>query len=78
MSFTNTGFERTGRTDSCGAQPPHNSLQELHSSPLLVPYHSPWHQCGPSPLIRQLLGHPDLPQFVGDMAEALYFPERQG
>jgi hypothetical protein len=26
MPFTNIGFERTGRTDSCGAKPPHNGF----------------------------------------------------
>jgi len=37
-----------------------------------------WFHLGGAHAIRQLLGHPDLPQFVGDMAEALYSPERPG
>ena len=37
-----------------------------------------WYHLGEAHAIRQLLGHPDLPQFVGDMSEALYFPERRG
>jgi hypothetical protein len=35
-----------------------------------------WFHCGEAHAIRQMLGHPDLPQFVGDMSEALYRPER--
>ncbi len=31
-----------------------------------------WFHLGEAHAIRQMLGHPDLPQFVGDMAEALY------
>jgi hypothetical protein len=38
-------------------------------------YHH-WYHTGEAHAIRQLLGHPDLPQFVGDMSEALYRPER--
>jgi hypothetical protein len=30
---------------------------------------------GEAHAIRQMLGHTDLPQFVGDMSEALYRPE---
>lgn len=35
-----------------------------------------WFHLGEAHAIRQLLGHTDLPQFVGDMSEALYRPER--
>jgi hypothetical protein len=35
-----------------------------------------WFHLGEAHAIRQLLGHPDLPQFVGDMAQAPYRPER--
>jgi hypothetical protein len=31
-----------------------------------------WYHLGEAHAIRQMLGHPDLPQFVGDMPEALY------
>jgi hypothetical protein len=34
-----------------------------------------WHHLGEAHTIRQMLGHRDLPQFVGDMAQALYRPE---
>ena len=35
-----------------------------------------WYHMGEAHAIRQLLGHPDLPQFVGDMSQALYRPEQ--
>ncbi|MBN1978788.1 MAG: DinB family protein [Anaerolineae bacterium] len=35
-----------------------------------------WFHTGEGHAIRQMLGHPDLPQFVGDMAQAPYRPER--
>jgi uncharacterized damage-inducible protein DinB len=34
-----------------------------------------WFHIGEAHAIRQQLGHPDLPQFVGDMSQALYRPE---
>ena len=34
-----------------------------------------WFHIGEAHAIRQLLGHPDLPQFVGDMSGAVYRPE---
>ncbi len=34
-----------------------------------------WFHTGEAHAIRQLLGHPDLPQFVGDMSPAVYRPE---
>ena len=34
-----------------------------------------WFHCGEAHAIRQQLGHPDLPQFVGDMSQALYRPD---
>jgi hypothetical protein len=34
-----------------------------------------WHHLGEAHAIRQMLGHKDLPQFVGDMSQALYCPE---
>ena len=34
-----------------------------------------WFHTGEAHAIRQLLGHPDLPQFVGDMSQAVYRPE---
>jgi hypothetical protein len=35
-----------------------------------------WFHLGEAHAIRQQLGHTDLPQFVGDMSEALYRPEQ--
>ena len=34
-----------------------------------------WYHTGEAHAIRDLLGHRDLPQFVGDMSEAFYRPE---
>ena len=34
-----------------------------------------WYHAGEAHAIRDLLGHPDLPEFVGDMSKALYRPE---
>jgi hypothetical protein len=33
-----------------------------------------WFHTGEAHAIRQMLGHRDLPQFVGDMSKALYRP----
>jgi uncharacterized damage-inducible protein DinB len=38
-------------------------------------YHYFFHT-GEAHAIRQMLGHPDLPQFVGDMSTAVYRPEQ--
>jgi len=35
-----------------------------------------WYHTGEAAAIRQLLGHKDLPEFVGDMSSAIYYPER--
>ena len=34
-----------------------------------------WYHTGEAHAIRDMLGHQDLPEFVGDMSEALYRPE---
>jgi hypothetical protein len=34
-----------------------------------------WYHLGEAHAIQQLLGHRDLPQFVGDMSQAAYRPE---
>ena len=34
-----------------------------------------WFHTGEAHAIRQMLGHQDLPQFVGEMSSALYRPE---
>jgi hypothetical protein len=33
-----------------------------------------WYHLGEAHAIRQMLGHQDLPQFVGDMSAAVYRP----
>ncbi|MEA3335774.1 MAG: DinB family protein [Chloroflexota bacterium] len=35
-----------------------------------------WFHTGEAHAVRQMLGHPDLPQFVGGFGEAVYRPER--
>src|SRR5262245_43933567 len=35
-----------------------------------------WFHTGEAAAVRQMLGHPNLPDFVGDMSEAPYRPER--
>jgi uncharacterized damage-inducible protein DinB len=42
---------------------------------LLRNMHHYWYHLGEAHAIRQLLGHRDLPQFVGDMSQATYRPE---
>ena len=37
-----------------------------------------WFHTGEAHAIRQMLGHPDLPQFDGDMSAATYRPEDRG
>jgi hypothetical protein len=34
-----------------------------------------WYHIGEASAVRQMLGHKDLPQFVGDMSQAFYRPE---
>ena len=36
-----------------------------------------WFHTGEAHAVRQMLGHPDLPQFVGKISEAPYFPESE-
>jgi hypothetical protein len=36
-----------------------------------------WFHLGEAHAVRQMLGHPDLPQFVGDMSQAQYRPESE-
>ena len=42
---------------------------------LLRNIHHYWFHIGEAYAIRQMLGHPDLPEFVGDMSSAGYRPE---
>jgi uncharacterized damage-inducible protein DinB len=37
-----------------------------------------WYHTGEAHAIRQMLGHQDLPQFVGDFGEAIYTPRPEG
>jgi hypothetical protein len=36
-----------------------------------------WYHIGESSAIRQMLGHTDLPVFIGDMTGYIYQPEKQ-
>ena len=37
-----------------------------------------WYHTGEAHAIRQMLGHQDLPQFVGDFGRAIYTPRPEG
>jgi hypothetical protein len=50
-------------------------LQESIGTLILRNSYHYWFHTGEAHAIRQTLGHRDLPQFVGDMSEALYRPE---
>ncbi|MFN2270422.1 MAG: DinB family protein [Anaerolineae bacterium] len=60
-----THFEREGKP-----------VPESVGTMLLRNLYHYWFHTGEGHAIRQMLGHPDLPQFVGDMARAPYRPER--
>jgi uncharacterized damage-inducible protein DinB len=36
-----------------------------------------WYHTGEAAAVRQQLGHKDLPEFVGEMSQAVYFPEEE-
>ena len=50
------------------------SRESVGTMLLRTTYHY-WFHTGESHAVRQQLGHPDLPQFVGDMDTAVYRPE---
>jgi hypothetical protein len=50
-------------------------LQESIGTMLYRNTYHYWFHCGEAHAVRQMLGHPDLPQFVGDMSKAYYRPE---
>jgi hypothetical protein len=50
--------------------------QENIGTLLLRNTHHYWYHLGEGMAVRQLLGHKDLPQFVGNMASGNYQPER--
>ena len=50
-------------------------LRESTGTMLLRNTYHYWYHLGEAHAIRQILGHTDLPQFVGDMSEVLYRPE---
>lgn len=51
------------------------ALDETIGTKLLRNIYHYWFHTGEAHAIRQLLGHTDLPQFVGDIGEAIYAPE---
>ena len=60
-----THFEREGKP-----------VAESVGTMLLRNLYHYWFHTGEGHAVRQMLGHSDLPQFVGDMARAAYRPER--
>lgn len=50
-------------------------FEENIGTMLLRNIHHYWFHIGEAHAIRQQLGHPDLPEFVGNMAQAVYHPE---
>jgi hypothetical protein len=52
-----------------------NPMQENIGTMLLRNIHHYWFHDGEAYAIRQILGHKDLPEFVGDMSSAGYRPE---
>lgn len=57
-------FEWQGRT-----------LRESMGTMLLRNLYHYWYHTGEAAAVRQMLGHADLPEFVGDMSAAAYRPE---
>jgi uncharacterized damage-inducible protein DinB len=50
-------------------------IPESTGTTLLRNIYHYWFHTGEAHSIRQVLGHPDLPQFVGNMSQAVYHPE---
>jgi hypothetical protein len=50
-------------------------MRENIGTTLLRNIHHYWFHIGEAYAIRQMLGHKDLPEFVGDMSAAGYYPE---
>jgi hypothetical protein len=50
-------------------------LQESIGTLILRNMYHYWYHLGEAHAIRQMLGHQDLPQFVGNMSNAVYRPE---
>ncbi len=50
-------------------------LPETVGTQLLRNIYHYWFHTGEAHAVRQMLGHPDLPQFVGNIAQASYRPE---
>lgn len=67
-------FLDTLTPDLLDAQPiwQDRSLDETYGTLLLRNIYHYWFHTGEAHAIRQMLGHPDLPQFVGDMDEVRY------
>jgi len=51
-------------------------LDESIGTKLLRNIYHYWFHTGETHAIRQLLGHADLPEFVGDIHQAAYYPEK--
>jgi hypothetical protein len=57
-------------------EPEGEPLRESVGTLLLRNIYHYWFHLGEAHAIRQMLGHTDLPQFVGNMSDALYRPGR--
>jgi len=51
------------------------SLPENIGARLMRNIYHYWYHTGEAAAVRQMLGHKDLPQFVGDMSSVVYYPE---
>ena len=72
------GYLETLTPELLHAHPKWNGrrIPESTGTLLLRNIHHYWYHLGEALAIRQMLGHTNLPEFVGDMAEAGYAPER--
>lgn len=51
-------------------------LDETIGTKLMRNIYHYWYHVGQAHAVREMLGHRDLPDFVGDMSKAFYYPEK--
>jgi hypothetical protein len=71
---TQLRFTRQSFMD-CLASVPDRSFMESIGTLLLRNIYHYWYHTGEAHTVRGLLGHSDLPEYVGNMPEAFYRPE---
>lgn len=54
---------------------PERTFPETIGTMLLRNIYHYWYHTGEARTVRELLGHTDLPEYVGDMSAAIYWPE---